>query len=64
MASVERVTHAILACRVVLHIREQVQKEKQLFFQSEQATGLLNFAQATQRGPVATGISEEFDGRP
>ncbi len=65
LSSIERVTYSILACRVVLHIREQGEREKQLLFPSELMTGPLRFAQATQRtGPVATGISEGFDNRP
>ncbi len=65
LASVERVTYSILACRVVLHIREQGEKEKQLLFPSELITGPMRFVQATQRtGPVVTSISGGFDGGP
>lgn len=65
LTSIERVTYSILACRVVLHIREQGEKEKQLLLPSEQMTGPLRFAQATQKtGPIVTDISEETEGGP
>lgn len=62
LPSMERVTYSILACRVVLHIREQGEKERELLLPSEQMTGPLRFAQTTQRtGPIMTSISEESD---
>lgn len=57
LTSIERVIDSILACRVVLHIREQGDREKQDLIRSQQATGILYFAQMSM-DPDMTGTSE------
>ena len=60
LTRLQRVTHSITACRVVLHIREQ--KDVQSLLSSGQVTGPLRFAPAAQRtGPILTSVNEEYD---
>lgn len=50
-----------MACRVVLHIREQGEMDRKGSVLSEQITGPLQFAAPSQRtaNPVITDISED-----
>jgi len=60
LVTIERVVDSILACRVVLHIREQGDRERKGLLPSQQITGPLCFARSSQEttDPNMTGTSE------